>query len=66
MLSYKEADYVPEKYINNCIPDYMVYIQALSATLQNSITLYSILTPFGAFEISCIWKYYGKLSICSK
>ena len=27
--------------------------------------LYSIITPFDAFEISCIWKYYGKCSICS-
>ena len=25
----------------------------------------SIIAPFDAFEISCIWKYYGKWSICS-
>ena len=29
------------------------------------LTLYSIITPFDAFEISCIWKYHGKCSICS-
>ena len=29
------------------------------------LTLYSIITPFDAFEISSIWKYYGKWSICS-
>ena len=23
------------------------------------LTLYSIVTPFDTFEISCIWKYYG-------
>ena len=28
------------------------------------LTLYSIITPFDAFEISFIWKYYGKWSIC--
>ena len=27
------------------------------------ISLYSIITPFDAFEISCIWKYYGKWRI---
>ena len=30
-----------------------------------STTLYSIITPFEALEISCFWKYYGKWSICS-
>ena len=30
------------------------------------LILYSIITPFDTFEISCIWKYYGKCSICSK
>ena len=30
-----------------------------------SISLYSIITPFGDFEIYCIWKYYWKWSICS-
>ena len=29
------------------------------------LTLYSIIAPFDAFDISCIWKYYGKWSICS-
>ena len=33
--------------------------------VRNSLTLYPMLTPFDAFEILCIWKYYGKLSICS-
>ena len=28
-------------------------------------TLYSMIKPFDAFEISCFWKYYGKWSICS-
>ena len=28
-------------------------------------TLYSIITLFDAFEISCICKYHGKWSICS-
>ena len=30
------------------------------------LTLYSIITLFDVFEISCIWKYYRKWSICSK
>ena len=30
-----------------------------------SLILYSIIMPFDAFEISCIWKYSGKWSICS-
>ena len=30
-----------------------------------ALTLYSTLTPFDAFEISCIRKYFGKWSICS-
>ena len=30
-----------------------------------SLTLYSIITPFDAYEISCIVKYYGKWNICS-
>ena len=30
------------------------------------LTLYSIRTPFDAFEITCIGKYYGKWSVCSK
>ena len=25
-----------------------------------NLILYSIITPFDAFKISCIWKYYGK------
>ena len=29
-----------------------------------ALTLYSTITPFGTIEI-CIWKYYGKWSICS-
>ena len=29
------------------------------------LTIYSIVTPFDTFEISCIWKYYGKWSFCS-
>ena len=29
------------------------------------LTLYSIITPFDTHEISRIWKYYGKWSICS-
>ena len=34
----------------------------LKCTLSN-LTLYSIITPFDTFEISYIWKYYGKWSI---
>ena len=30
-----------------------------------SLTLYSIKAPFDTLKISCIWKYYGKWSICS-
>ena len=29
------------------------------------LTLYSIITPFEAFEISCIGNYFGKWSFCS-
>ena len=29
------------------------------------LTINSIITPFDTFEISYIWKYYGKRSICS-
>ena len=31
----------------------------------DTLTHYSIIAPFDAFEISCIWKYYGQWSICS-
>ena len=32
---------------------------------QNSLTFYSMIASFDAFEILCIWKYNGKSSICS-
>ena len=37
----------------------------LRCTRRVYLTRYSIITPFDAFEMSCIWKYYGKWSICS-
>ena len=37
----------------------------LVSVAQQALTLYSTLTPFDAFKISSIWKYYGKSSICS-
>ena len=33
--------------------------------MQLVLTLNLIETPFDAFEISCICKYYGKWSICA-
>ena len=37
----------------------------VSCSCNLHLTLYSIITPFDYFEISCIWKYYRKWSICS-
>ena len=39
--------------------------QHIRYSFLESITLYPIITPFDAFEVSCIWKYYAKRSICS-
>ena len=44
----------------------ITYKDAQPTWLRNcALTLYSMITSFDASEVSCIWKYYGKWSICS-
>ena len=41
---------------------HLILIQYISQIFFD-LALYSIITAFVAFEISCFWKYYGKWSI---
>ena len=51
--------------INSCEYDISNNSKGGECYWQQALTLYSIITPSDAFEILCIWKYYGKWSICS-
>ena len=51
--------------VYNPHPIFSLYFRGEKLPNIHALSLYSIITPFDAFEISCIWKYYGKWSICS-
>ena len=47
------------------MPHAASYVIIISVAEKADLILYHMITPFDAFEISCIGKYYGKWSICS-
>ena len=59
---------LPISWRNQCLKKTFYKLMHASnciVTINFGLTLYSIIAPFDAFEISCIWKYNGKWSICS-
>ena len=59
--SYSKQALFPQKITANK-PYFLTKFQQ---KLSSTFTHYYIIAPFNNFEISCIWKYNGKQSICS-
>ena len=67
------TSWCPELVFLSVICDFLVTLNGVwiprflvtKSILWKCVTLYSIITPVDTFEILCIWKYYGKWSICS-